>query len=251
MLTTATTFVVTQQPGARVPRIRLPAPVEYRLLRLSAVGDNAAMEADPPLVVDSSSADNNGTNQRPKRGFCSEGPPKTMSSSIKSLRAFAMVQVILLITVGQPSSAKALQYHLTDIGTLGGSSITATAINDSGQVVGYGQPTGDPQYSLGAGGYITVDHAFLFDGGTLTDLGTFGGVTAMALGINSAGAIVGGNGHAFLYSNGAATDIGAPSDVFGSNFSSEAASINATGQIAGSYWPISSVFAQNAALSAC
>jgi probable HAF family extracellular repeat protein len=106
---------------------------------------------------------------------------------------------------------------------------TATGINDSGEVVGYGWPTG------------AVDHAFLYTGGEMRDLGTIGGQrsdTSTALAINDAGQVVGNsttqNGeqtNAFMYSNGVMTNIG-PAGVDGSN----AAAINAVGQVVGIFF---------------
>jgi len=56
---------------------------------------------------------------------------------------------------------------MTDLGTLGGTESLARGINDSGQVVGY---------SATASGHW---YAFLYYGGTMADLGTLGGPTAM------------------------------------------------------------------------
>jgi probable HAF family extracellular repeat protein len=71
----------------------------------------------------------------------------------------------------------------------------------------------------------------------VTDLGTFGGPTSMAFGINDAGQVVGSadvpggrNQHAFVYGGGRMTDLG----TFGAE-SSYAYGINSSGQIAGAY----------------
>jgi probable HAF family extracellular repeat protein len=72
----------------------------------------------------------------------------------------------------------------------------AVGVNDAGQVVG-----------------SMNNDAFLYDGGTLTDLGNLGGV-AVGNAINDAGIIVGGSGtggtgymHGFIYRDGAMTDL--------------------------------------------
>ena len=57
----------------------------------------------------------------------------------------------------------AIQYTVTDLGSLGGGSSVGLDINNSGQVTGYSTlPSG-------------ATHAFLYSGGVMTDLGTLGG----------------------------------------------------------------------------
>jgi probable HAF family extracellular repeat protein len=89
-----------------------------------------------------------------------------------------------------------------ELGTLGGANSYAMAINDSGEVAGSSQ-TGS--------GY---SHAFVENGGVLTDLGTLGGNSSYAYGINSADDVVGyssvaGNGatDAFVFENGVMIDL--------------------------------------------
>lgn len=95
------------------------------------------------------------------------------------------------------------------------------AINNLGQVVGF-LPRGD-----GA-------HAFLYTGTGFVELGTLGGGSSRAYGINDAGVVVGeaengaGTPRAFVYSSGAMSDLG----TFGGP-SSRASAINNRGQIAG------------------
>jgi probable HAF family extracellular repeat protein len=67
-------------------------------------------------------------------------------------------------------------------------------------------------YSIMANGDI---HGFLYNNGTMTDLGAvLGGSYGNAKAINDDGQVVGGartssgQGHAFLYKNGVATDLG-------------------------------------------
>jgi probable HAF family extracellular repeat protein len=90
---------------------------------------------------------------------------------------------------------------MTDLGTLGGASSGAAAINAAGQVVGW---------STNASG---VNHAFLWENGTMMDLGTLGGNSSAASGINDAGLIVGtsqtsNSSHGFLWVNGLMRDLG-------------------------------------------
>ena len=101
-----------------------------------------------------------------------------------------------------------VKYSLKDLGTLGGAGSEAYGINANGQVVGVSDLPGD-----------AVQHAFLYSGGTMTDLGTLPGKTLSAAnGINDLGQIVGtsysySNGEevgdrAFLYSAGVMSDLG-------------------------------------------
>ena len=69
-------------------------------------------------------------------------------------------------------------YALTD---LGGAFSFANDINEAGQVVG-SATTASGQ-----------SHAFLWENGAMTDLGTLGGPTSGAGGLNDAGQVVGGS----------------------------------------------------------
>jgi probable HAF family extracellular repeat protein len=145
---------------------------------------------------------------------------------------------------------------MTDIGTLGGPGITATGINDSGQVVG----VADTAALYPAGG--AIPQAFLYSNGMMTDLGALGGIGSRAHGINNMGQVVGeastadfdASGyaitHAFLYSNGKMIDIGPTADTrvyiyfpggkidigpLGATYS-VASGINNYGQVVGAAW---------------
>ena len=122
------------------------------------------------------------------------------------------------------AQAPASSYTAVDLGTLGGSPANAyaLAINSAGQVVGASTvPNGET-------------HAFLWDNGIMTDLGTLGGNYSQGLGINDRGQVVGGSvtaggqGHAFLWEKGVMTDLGTVGQR-----SSGALDINARSQIVG------------------
>jgi len=166
---------------------------------------------------------------------------------------------------------------VTDLGTLGGARSFVTAINRRGQIIGQGDVTngyyystnvqhaflwsgGAPRdlslggdYSLarainGAGqvvGYSSTpegrDHAFLFDGAAMIDIGALingastYGTTSEAVGINEGGEAIGVfpvNSypcHSFLHSKGALRELG----TLGGSAAS-ARDINASGQVVGS-----------------
>jgi len=101
--------------------------------------------------------------------------------------------------------------------TLGGITSTPAALNAAGQAVGEGSLPGSDV------------HAFLWQDGTMTDLGTLGGHSSSAMGINTQGQVVGFAAtaddalHAVLWDHGTTTDLGA----------GRACAINAAGQIVG------------------
>jgi len=93
---------------------------------------------------------------------------------------------------------------MQDLGTLGGTSSRAVAINAAGQIVGDSSTPGDTAY-----------HAFLLTDGTMHDLGTLGGTDSRAWAVNDSGDVVGesyvpgdANEHAFLFTAGAMRDLG-------------------------------------------
>ena len=127
---------------------------------------------------------------------------------------------------------------LVDLGTLGGTASTATAINAGGQVIGM---------SATNNGSV---HGFLYSNGLMTDLGVLGtnssgSGSSSAIAINAGGQVTGASDvydaqhvphgrHAFLYSNGQMTDLGAlgGTDSSGHSYSS-ATAISAGGQVVG------------------
>jgi probable HAF family extracellular repeat protein len=129
------------------------------------------------------------------------------------------VSIFVFALLGLPTPATTAEYTITDLGPL----IFPTAINASGQVVGYAVLPSN------------VSHAFLYSGGTMIDLGTLGGSQSSAQGINASGQIVGFSDtsgdqsrHASVYSDGRMTDLG----TLGGD-RSFAQGINTSGQIVG------------------
>src|SRR5437870_121025 len=121
-------------------------------------------------------------------------------------------------------AAGAPTYVVTDLGTLGGATSVAWAINRLGEVVGSAATATGSQ------------HAFIFRGGAMIDLGTLGGTTSFGYGINRAGDVVGAaydasagsRAHAFLYRGGMMVDLG----TLGGQ-SSSARAINDSGEVLG------------------
>ena len=120
---------------------------------------------------------------------------------------------------------------MIDLGTLGGDHASATAINDSGVIVGYSEILPDDD----------LRHAFVCQvHSPMTDLGTLGGPRSEAYDINNNGWIVGfaddidGTRHACLWVNGIPYDLNelVPEDHHWGNLV-EARAINDANQIVG------------------
>jgi probable HAF family extracellular repeat protein len=121
-------------------------------------------------------------------------------------RLALMALAVSAAGVARPARA-GTAYILTDLGTLGGDTSYAYAVNASGQVAG--------QSSIGR----SVYHAFLSGpgGGPLQDLGTLGGSQGVGFAVNDSGQVAGWSftaaepvGHAFLSGpgGGALMDLG-------------------------------------------
>lgn len=181
-----------------------------------------------------------------------------------------IVRIFLLLAISQlffSSIYAQYLFTITDLGTLGGKTSSASGISAWGQIVGtsttsygvnrafgywhgvmtdLGTLGGDYSSAtainnvgqvVGVAAISTGDlHAFLFQGSTMTDLGTLGGSSSQANAINDHGQIVGssvlanGQTRAFLYSNGAMTNLGA---LYSGVDTSIATGINNAGTIIG------------------
>jgi probable HAF family extracellular repeat protein len=116
----------------------------------------------------------------------------------------------------------AAEDRLSNLGTLGQAYSVTFAINAQGHAAG-GSYTKDAR-----------EHAFFWDGRTMTDLGTLGGTYSTALGMNSRDEVVGfaylpnQRYHAFAGTTAGLTDLG----TLGGDYSS-AYAVNDAGQVAG------------------
>ena len=112
-----------------------------------------------------------------------------------------------------------------DLGTLGGPDAVAITVNERGQVVGYSFTNATPNPGTG----IPTTDPFLWDHGTMIDLGTLGGTNAnvgsLALVINNKGQVAGTSNlagdvkfHAFLWDRGTLLDLGTLGGSFSTTF---------------------------------
>ena len=120
----------------------------------------------------------------------------------RMLAALAILPALLAPLAGQAEA----RYTVTRL-----PDFIPTDINNSGQMSGY----------VAAGG--TTNHAVFYSGGTLIDLGTFGGDFSFGNAINDAGTVTGtafsdaGGLHGFIYSNGSVVNLANGTNAFGIN----------------------------------
>jgi probable HAF family extracellular repeat protein len=125
-------------------------------------------------------------------------------------RTILLSALVTGIGIRVQAAAEPPAYHVTDLGTLGGTYSAGLGINASGQVTGNSYTAGN-----------AATHAFLWTpttpngvSGSLLDLGTLGGTSSEGWGINASGRVTGysqttGDAaqHAFLY-DGTLHDLG-------------------------------------------
>ena len=167
------------------------------------------------------SMDNSHRSQREQKESFVLSNHLSISHSLSLVAAgFAAISLVSSGFIAHGAAA----YSVTGLGFLSGDNLSiASAINDNGQVVG-----------VSVNSSSSGCNAFLYNNGTMTELGTLGGSASYARAINDNGQIVGysttssGDKHAFQYSNGTMTDL----DILGGS-ASYASAINDNGQVVG------------------
>lgn len=156
-------------------------------------------------------------------------------------KLWGLLGVVAAVGLTSMTAAPALaaSYSITDLGNLGYPVAFASAINASGQVAG-GSYLAEEVPTTGCSRHVKrcvthPEHAFLYSSGTMTDLGTLGGIYAAATAINVSGELAGfsrtsgGNNEAFIDQNGKMAGLGS----LAAGGSSEAFAINGSGAVAG------------------
>ncbi len=125
---------------------------------------------------------------------------------------------------------------MLDLGTLGGTVGLAYMVNNRGQVIGQSSLPGSPGACITGFAGMAGCHAFLWDQGVLTDLGTLGGDFSIPNWINDTGEVVGVASNqneqavfAFVWKKGVMTNLGTlKGDCF-----SQAFALNSAGHVVG------------------
>ena len=139
----------------------------------------------------------------PSAIFGKQHDASTLHARGSSKSAFWWALLLVSSFACRSSFGQGRPYSVVDIGTLGGASSRAHAINNVGEVAGEADLNADDS------------HAFLFSHGRIKDLGVLpGGMYSRALGINDSRKIVGddvspdGDSRAILWNNGIPLNLG-------------------------------------------
>jgi len=124
---------------------------------------------------------------------------------------------------------------MQDLGTLGGTDAIAFLVNERGQVVGDSYTSSDPSAYCSTFLFPLTTGAFLWEKGSMVNLGNFGGTCTFAFALNNRGQVVGGSSlagdqvqHPFLWDRGSILDLG----TFGGDVGT-AIAINDPGAVVG------------------
>ncbi len=144
------------------------------------------------------------------------------------------------------SRAQTAGYTITDLGSLGGNGALGYGINANGQVAGGSYtsqsvqvPCPPHQYGGSKKCFTNPEHAFLWSSGSMSDLGTLGGMNSEGRAVNLSGQVAGwsetkNGGHdAFVTSRNKLIDLGASGPLVG--WESQATGINDFGDVVG-WW---------------
>ena len=157
--------------------------------------------------------------------------------------------VILAGALCATFDAKGAAYSLIDLGTLGGPTSFAYAINDSGQVVG--------SATLPLENAFAGNHAFIYQNGTMTALGDpSGSGGSVAVAISATGKAVGYSvtnpfafssfARAVIWQDGLVGSFGGPmANAFNGISNGTLAGVNSAGQITGNYSKGAFIFQNN------
>lgn len=114
---------------------------------------------------------------------------------MKASTSILIAATLSIAMLAVPVQLAAQQYTVTDLGTLGGSFSQANGISNTGSVTGFSTPLGD-----------LVVHAFRWQNGIMTDLGTLGGPTSFTPDdnhlVSNGGAVVGSSDTSISDPNG-------------------------------------------------
>jgi probable HAF family extracellular repeat protein len=181
-----------------------------------------------------------------------------MTRLLRTVRLVPLAALVLaacLPAAAGPASAATTSYTITNLGTLGGPGeypqTQPEAINASGQVTGFSYTSTvvtvpcKTHYKPPRMCSFHPQHAFLYSNGTMTDLGSLGGVDQGSTGfaINLSGQVAGlsatttaGVVHAALWTGTTTVDLGALAPLSSGSWSA-AFGINDSGQMVGSWAP--------------